>query len=64
MIFCFSLYTKNFRCGFGSAAVLRLHVAACQKAPHTVLSRKQKAKSTDVKSGVPEYSQLGLLSNL
>jgi hypothetical protein len=64
MIFCFSLYTKNVRCGFRSAAILCLHVAACQTASKTVLSRKQNAKSADAKSGVPEYSELGLLSNL
>ena len=64
MIFCFSLYTKNVRCGFGSAAILCFHVAACQTASQAVLSRKQKAKSTDVKSGVPENNELGLLSNL
>jgi len=63
-IFCFSLYTKNVRCGFRSAANVCFHVAASQTASQAVLSRKQKAKSTDLKSGIPEYSELGLLSNL
>jgi hypothetical protein len=64
MIFCFSLYTKNVRCGFRSAAILCFHVAACQTASKTVLSQKQNAKSADAKSGVSDYSELGLLSNL